>query len=150
MKALIILKGCGNTGKSQTLIRLTELLCADGILISKQYHYNMVDFSAVIELQGSKFGIITIGDPGAEEFVFSQFENLLKEDCDIIIAASRTRSTSEGIYETLWRIGKDTGRFTMETSTFRTYNGYEGGLSHEQINDVCSVALVSAIKTFLK
>lgn len=150
MKALIILKGSGDTGKSQTLIRLTELLCAEGNLISKQYHYNKVDFSAVIEHHGIKIGIITIGDPGAEEFVLSQIDNLLKEGCDIIVAASRTRSAYNGIYETLWRIGKENGGVVMETSTYRTYEGYEGHLSHEQINDMCSNALLVAIKFFLK
>ena len=66
MKALIILKNAGGTGKTQTLSILAELLNVDGKEVSRDNHSNDKDFVAMIEYHGSKVGIITIGDPGTE------------------------------------------------------------------------------------
>lgn len=90
MKALIILKNAGGTGKTQTLSYLTDLLNAGRDEIMKEMHTNGIDFSAIIKYHGSKVGIITIGDPGTEDFVSYELERLYKDGCDIIIASART------------------------------------------------------------
>lgn len=148
MKALIILKNAGGTGKTQTLSILTDLLNVDGKEISEARHPNGNDFVAIIEYHGSKVGIITIGDPGTEDFVFSELEKLYLDGCDVIITSSRSRSSVNGVYERLWQFGKDNGIATMETSPYRTYESYHNSLPHETINRMCAHALLGAINYF--
>lgn len=149
MKALIILKNAGNTGKTQTLNALANILEKEGNLISKNYHYNGNDFVAIIEYHGKKIGIITIGDPGTEDFVSSELENLYNEGCGVIIASSRSRSSANGVYEMLWKFGRDKGIATMETSPYRTYEDYHNSLPHKTINQMCAHALLGAIDYFM-
>lgn len=151
MKALIILKNAGGTGKTQTLSFLTNLLNEEGREISRDNHSGSKDFVAMIEYHGSRIGIITIGDPGTEDFVFSELEKLYKDGCDVIIAASRSysRGPVQGVYEMLWQFGKDNGIVTMETSPYRTYEEYHESLPHETINRMCAHALLGAIDYFI-
>ena len=149
MKALIILKNAGGTGKTQTLSILAELLNVDGKEVSRDNHSNDKDFVAMIDYHGSKVGIITIGDPGTEDFVFSELEKLYKEGCDVIIACSRSRSYANGVYEMLWQFGRENGIATMETSPYRTYDSYHDSLPHEIINRMCAHALLGAINYFI-
>lgn len=149
MKALIILKNAGSTGKTQTLSILADLLNVDGKEILKEMHPYVNDFVAMIEYHGSKVGVITIGDPGTEDFVYSELEKLYKEGCDIIIASSRSRSSANGVYEMLWQFGKDNGIATMETSPYRTYESYHDSLPYETINQMCAHALLGAINYFI-
>lgn len=149
MKAFIILKNAGRTGKTQTLSYLSDLLNANGDEIMKEMHTNGKDFSAIFEYRNSKVGIITVGDPGTEDFVFSELEKLYKEGCDVIIASSRSRSYANGVYEMLWRFGKVNGIATMETSPYRTYESYHDSLPHETINRMCAHALLGAINYFI-
>lgn len=147
MKALIILKNTGGTGKTQTLSILAELLNVDGKEVSRDNHSNDKDFVAMIEYHGSKVGIITIGDPGTEDFVFSELEKLYKEGCDVIIAASR--SSAKGVYEMPWQYGKENSIAIMETSPYRTYESYHNSLPHKTINQMCAHALLGAINYFI-
>lgn len=149
MKALIILKNAGGTGKTQTLSILTDLLTVDGKEISRDNHSNGEDFVAMVEYHGLKVGIITIGDPGTEDFVYTELEKLYKERCDVIIASSRSRSSANGVYEMLWQFGKNNGFATMETSPYRTYESYHASLPHETINRMCAHALSEAIDYFI-
>lgn len=151
MKALIILKNAEGTGKTQTLSILTDLLNVDGKEVSRDNHSNDKDFAAMIEYHGSRIGIITIGDPGTEDFVFSELEKLYKDGYDVIIAASRSysRGPVQGVYEMLWQFGKDNGLATMETSPYRTYEEYHESLPHETINRMCAHALLGAIDYFI-
>lgn len=149
MKALIILKNAGGTGKTQTLSYLTDLLNANGNEITKEMHTNGIDFSAIIKYHGSKVGIITIGDPGTEDFVSYELERLYKDGCDIIIASARSRSSADGVYEMLWQYGKNNGIATMETSPYRTYEEYHDFLPHETINRMCAHSLLGAIDYFI-
>ena len=148
MKALIILKNAGGTGKTQTLSILAELLNVDGKEVSRD-NSNDKDFVAMIDYHGSKVGIITIGDPGTEDFVFSELEKLYKEGCDVIIACSRSRSYANGVYEMLWQFGRENGIATMETSPYRTYDSYHDSLPHEIINRMCAHAVLGAINYFI-
>lgn len=149
MKALIILKNAGGTGKTQTLGFLTNLLNVEGREISRDNHSGGKDFVAMIEYHGSRIGIITIGDPGTEDFVFSELDKLYKDGCDVIIASSRSRSSANGVYEMLWQFGKVNGIATMETSPYRTYESYHDSLPHETINQMCAYALLGAIDYFI-
>lgn len=149
MKALIILKNAGGTGKTQTLSILTDLLNVDGKEISENRHTNGNDFAAMIDYHGSKVGIITVGDPGTEDFVYSELEKLYKDGCDVIIASARSRSSAYGVYEMLWKFGRENGIATMETSPYRTYDSYHDSLPHEIINRMCAHALLGAINYFI-
>lgn len=147
MKTLILLKGAGKTGKSQTLIELVKRLEADGGSVSyRNYHYNGEDFSALLDYLGTKVGIITIGDPGTEDFVWDELEALYEKGCSVILASSRNYGQKEeSVYEYLRRFGSEKKMATMETSTYRTYEGWEAGLSHEEINKICVNALLGAV-----
>ena len=103
----------------------------------------------MIEYHGSKVGIITVGDPGTEDFVFSELEKLYKEGYDVIIASSRSRSSANGVHELLWQFGKNNGIATMETSPYRTYESFHDSLPHETINRMCAHALLGAINYFI-
>ena len=149
MKALISLKNAGGTGKTQTLSILTDLLNADGKEGSRDNHSNDKDFAAMIDYHGSKVGIITVGDPGTEDFVYSELEKLYKDGCDVIIASARSRSSACGVYEMLWKFGRENGIATMETSPYRTYESYHDSLPHEIINRMCAHALLGAIDYFI-
>lgn len=149
MKALIILKNAGGTGKTQTLSILTDLLNVDGKEVSRDNHSNDKDFAAMIDYHGSKVGIITVGDPGTEDFVYSELEKLYKDGCDVIIASARSRSSACGVYEMLWKFGRENGIATMETSPYRTYESYHDSLPHEIINRMCAHALLGAINYFI-
>ena len=149
MKALIILKNAGGTGKTQTLSILAELLNVDGKEVSRDNHSNDKDFVAMIDYHGSKVGIITVGDPGTEDFVYSELEKLYKDGCDVIIASARSRSSACGVYEMLWQFGRENGIATMETSPYRTYESYHDSLPHEIINRMCAHALLGAIDYFI-
>uniref|UniRef100_UPI003FEFD9E4 hypothetical protein n=1 Tax=Candidatus Limisoma sp. TaxID=3076476 RepID=UPI003FEFD9E4 len=149
MKALIILKNAGGTGKTQTLSILTDLLNVDGKEVSRDNHSNDKDFAAMIDYHGSKVGIITVGDPGTEDFVYSELEKLYKDGCDVIIASARSRSSACGVYEMLWKFGRENGIATMETSPYRTYESYHDSLPHEIINRMCAHALLGAIDYFI-
>lgn len=149
MKALIILKNAGSTGKTQTLSILTDLLNVDGKEVSRDNHSNDKDFAAMINYHGSKVGIITVGDPGTEDFVYSELEKLYKDGCDVIIASARSRSSACGVYEMLWKFGRENGIATMETSPYRTYESYHDSLPHEIINRMCAHALLGAIDYFI-
>lgn len=149
MKALIILKNAGGTGKTQTLSYLTDILKVSGTEIMVDMHTNGKDFSANLEYRNSKVGIITIGDPGTEDFVYSELEKLYNKGCEIIVASSRSRSSAAGVYEMLWQFGRDNGIATMETSPYRTYESYHDSLPHETINQMCAHALLGAINYFI-
>ncbi len=149
MKALIILKNAGGTGKTQTLSCLTDLLNASGDEIMKEMHTNGKDFSAILEYRNSKVGIITIGDPGTEDFAYYELEKLYNNGCEIIIASARSRSSADGVYEMLWQFGKGNGIATMETSPYRTYESYHDSLPHDTINRMCAHALLGAINYFI-
>lgn len=149
MKSLIILKNAGGTGKTQTLSYLTDILKVSGTEILVDMHTNDKDFSAILEYRNSKVGIITIGDPGTENFVYSELEKLYNNGCEIIIASARSRSSADGVYEMLWQFGKDNGIATMETSPYRTYEEYHDSLTHEIINRMCAHALSGAIDYFI-
>lgn len=112
-------------------------------------HTNGNDFSAIVKYHSSKIGIITVGDPGTEDFVHSSLEYLYKEGCDVIVAAARSRSFANGVYEMLWQYGKDKGIATMETSPYRTYESYHDSLPHKTINQMCAHALLGAITYFI-
>lgn len=148
---MIVLKNAGGTGKTQTLSFLTNLLNEEGREISRDNHSGGKDFVAMIEYHGSRIGIITIGDPGTEDFVFSELEKLYRDGCDVIIAASRSysRGLVQGGYEMLWQFGKDNGLATMETSPYRTYEEYHDTLPHTVINLMCAHALLGAIDYFI-
>lgn len=149
MKALIILKNAGGTGKTQTLSYLSDLLNANGDEIMKEMHTNGKDFSAILEHRNSKVGIITVGDPGTEDFVYSELEKLYKDGCDVIIASARSRSSAYGVYEMLWKFGRENSLATMETSPYRTYESYHDSLPHETLNRMCAHALLGAIDYFI-
>ena len=114
-------------------------------MISKKYHYNGHDFVAIVGYHGLKIGIITIGDPGTEEFVSSELKILYNNGCDVIVASSRNRGR---VYQLLWEFGKDNDIDTMETSSYRTYSDYHGSLSYETINQICAKSLLGAIHVF--
>ena len=103
----------------------------------------------MIDYHGSKVGIITVGDPGTEDFVYSELEKLYKDGCDVIIASARSRSSACGVYEMLWKFGRENGIATMETSPYRTYESYHDSLPHEIINRMCAHALLGAIDYFI-
>lgn len=149
MKALIIQKNAGGTGKTQTLSCLTDLLNVSGDEIMKEMHTNSKNFSAILEYRNSKIGIITIGDPGTEDFVYYELDKLYNNGCEIIIASARSRSSGGGVYEMLWQFGRDKGIATMETSPYRSYESYHDSLPHETINRMCAHALLGAINYFI-
>lgn len=100
MKSLIVLRGTSGQGKSSTLnllrLRLEENPAYK--IIKSEQHPNGYDWTSILDGPFGKVGIITFGDPGAEDHVEAILCEMLSADATIIFAASRTRG---GVWDIL-------------------------------------------------
>lgn len=100
MNYLIVLRGTIGQGKSSTLNLLRQRLENDSSyrIIKSEPHPDGYDWTAIVEGPFGKVGVITFGDPSAEEHVDGILREMLSTGVEIIFAASRTRG---GVWNTL-------------------------------------------------
>ena len=94
---IIVLNGKANCGKTSVLKKLYAKLVANNIF--RQTHFKqegIYDLSAVfIKLDNNKkLGITTLGDGECE--LQKAFNLFIKENCDLVVCASRSRDTKNG------------------------------------------------------
>lgn len=80
-KTIICLSAPADTGKTTTIWKLFEQLGGK----NREYYPEVEDS---INYRGHKIGCMSTGDPGSSQK--ESLEKLLKEDCDIVVAASRS------------------------------------------------------------
>jgi len=106
-KAVIALRGVGDSGKSTTIKMVYSLLSEECKLQILEEYDGVVDQWVIFKLNGKKVGIESQGDPGSRlERTLRHFKD---EGCDIIVCATRTRGkTNEWVtaldppYSILW------------------------------------------------
>lgn len=107
-KLMLRVFGASRRGKTQTLNNLIDKLISD-----KSYSIYMApmddpnsdgDRIAIFEKNKIKVGISTVGDYAS--YVKKPIEQLIQEECDIIIAATRTKQGTKKVFT---QLAKDNG-----------------------------------------
>ena len=91
-KIIICLSGPANTGKTMSVRKLYELLGGK----------DRVDYPEIVDslkYHNYTIGFTSVGDPNSAQE--DDLEKMLKEDCDIVVAASRTYGSTVDIVERL-------------------------------------------------
>lgn len=129
-----------DSGKSETLLHVITKLGGDSIATK----INDKDKSAIIEVDGGKVAVVTLGDPASGHLDY--LADVAKEEPDIIVCASRTRGETVGD--------------VMSISTEHNYdviwfnNFYFNGTSDESqrhiLNETSADAVVALVKKLLE
>ncbi len=92
---IIVLNGKANCGKTSALKKLYAKLVASSIFRQTFFQQEgLYDLSAMFEYGDKKIGITTLGDGETE--LKRAFDIFIKESCDLVICASRSRDTKNG------------------------------------------------------
>ena len=92
---IIVLNGKANCGKTTVLKKLYAKLVANNLF--RQTHFQqegLYDLSAIFEYDVKKVGVTTLGDGETE--LQNAFNLFIKENCDLVVCASRSRATKNG------------------------------------------------------
>lgn len=153
METVIILKGAGQRGKTQTLkILINNLITVKGATIVYQEGYvpdETTDCFIILDLHGyGRVGVITNGDPNCEEMVGEALKKSLWYDCKAVIGASRTKesSTHDTVYTILWKFGSDNNAKTVETTTIVSYPNWGRPIDTRGLNVICADNLESLLR----
>lgn len=92
MKKIIALYGAANKGKTTTLNILVDLLAVVSDCYNIERHY---DSKAMFVINNKNIGVCTSGDN--QEEIKNNIEFFYKNECEIIITATRTKG--EGVSE---------------------------------------------------
>ena len=144
MKSLIILRGVGGQGKSTSLNvlkkKLEENSTYDSIMLVP--HPDGYDWISIFGGPSRKVGIISFGDPGAEDHVDSVLRDMLAEDVDIIFAASRTRG---GVLDLIYEFAKENSYRIIVTAPLHLENQNEQTVI-ETLNSECADMFINLIE----
>lgn len=153
METVIILKGAGQRGKTQTLkILINNLITVKGATIV--YPKNGIndkkpDYFVILDLPDyGRVGVITYGDPGCEQSVSDALSECVNYDCRTVIGASRTKesSTHQTVYSILWNFGRLHNATTVETTTIVSYPNWGRPIDTRGLNAICADNLESLLR----
>jgi Ni2+-binding GTPase involved in maturation of urease and hydrogenase len=99
MKTVIGLYGPANTGKSATLKKVYELLKAKHPNAPVTHEIINHDVRAIININGHRIGFESHGDPVSR--IFTSISMFAREECDLIVCATRTRGRTVVAVESL-------------------------------------------------
>ncbi len=121
MKYLIVLQATSGQGKSSTLNLLRQRLESDSNyrIIKSEPHPDGYDWISIVEGSFGKVGIITFGDPGAEDHVHALLNEMFATDVTIIFATSRTRG---GVWRVLQEFANCNDYTIIATSPLHSHN----------------------------
>jgi hypothetical protein len=115
-KKAIALSGRGNVGKTGTIKQVFELLKSKHRITETNEINAGADITVIIVIGGVKIGIESQGDPGSR--IFESLKLFVKEDCHIIICATRSWGATVDTFSELasdsykliqlWQVVKDT------------------------------------------
>lgn len=122
MKTIIALSNNGNTGKTETLRILAQMLIEKypelQILDKKQEKIpSEGDFRFVVQINSQKIGIESEGNP--DSLLKERLGDLTQLGCNIIFCTSRTRGET---VKTIEEIGNNNDFQIIWTSTYQTQN----------------------------
>jgi ABC-type multidrug transport system ATPase subunit len=99
MKTVIGLYGPANAGKSATLRKVYELLKAKHPNAPVTHEIINHDVRAIFNINGHRIGLESQGDPGSR--IFTSISLFVREECEIIVCATRTRGQTVEVIENL-------------------------------------------------
>ena len=88
MGTIIALRGRGNSGKSETIRILHELLLQNSYRQVRSDLGTHVDFTAIVEKKKKLVGVTSVGD--TFDLVHDRLEELINAGCEICVCACRT------------------------------------------------------------
>lgn len=145
METVIILKGPGGRGKTQTLkILIDNLIAADGASVvypNDGVPCGKADYFVIIDLPGyGRVGVITYGDSGCEQSVSNALAECVNHDCRAVIGASRTRGSNRRptVYSILRDFGGSHNAKTVETSTIVSLSAPGTPINTRDLNVICA------------
>ena len=156
MQAVILLKGRANCGKTYTLDLLIQLLLRKPnikiLYLSKpgarenfweKYHDGFI----IVEINEKKIGIITKGDPGAEEETRNYREICSNYNCDILVAACRTKCIPGSIYDETIKYCRNRKGILIEMSTIKIIENNKNYLLKDQsdLSLICAQSILSIL-----
>lgn len=103
---IIVLNGKANCGKTSVLKKLYAKLVGHNQFTQTYFKQeSLYDLSAMFECGDKKIGITTLGDGESE--LKRPFEIFIKESCDLVVCASRSRDTKNGAVRYIKSLGAD-------------------------------------------
>ncbi len=156
MRAVIILKGRGSSGKSSTLRELIKMLLSlpeanvienDCPLGVSDFWDSEVDGFIVVDVNDRRIGCVTEGDPGCEDRAMNYRRRCVDLDCDIVVAASRTKYNDNSIYKDTYDFSKQQNACLIEVSPFVTprMNDWGPKYPYDLFNVSCANGLLELI-----
>lgn len=129
MKTIIALWHSANKGKTQTLIELKKLICAEATKIIYDENYGeSSDFCFVAEIFGKTIGIESMGDPDSN--VKGRLQNLFDNyKTEYVFCATRTRGDTVG---DVLDYKEDNDTKIIWDSTYQTYDEEMFGFVNKQ------------------
>ena len=138
-----MVKAPSNHGKSGVLSLLIEkLLNSSSFELIYPESKEEIGGFIIGKLGALTIGVITFGDPGCECSFDSCLNLCVERDCEIVIAASRTKGE---IYNRLCKFGNDQNAEILETSPIFINNYEASGLDAEPINEITVSMLLSLL-----
>lgn len=143
-RTLIILRAISNRGKTGTLDRLIKKLKELPGFLSIQDDKKWGNESFLVGKLGKKtIGVITFGDPGCGEEFEACLDDCFNNDCNVIVAATRSRGE---IFNRMYNLGKEEEYNLIETSPIYLYDSWESDIDHDMLNDLEANTLLSLIQ----
>lgn len=101
---IIVLNGKANCGKTTVLKKLYVKLVANELFMQTYFKKETYfDLSAIFEINGKKIGLTTFGDGEVE--LKKAFDKFTKENCYLVVCASRSRNTKNGAVNYIKSLG---------------------------------------------
>jgi molybdopterin-guanine dinucleotide biosynthesis protein len=138
MKTVIALYGTANTGKSATLKKVYELLKAKHLNAPVSHEIVHHDVRAIININGHRIGFESQGDPGSR--IFTSISMFAREECDLIVCATRTRGQTVVAVESL--------KPQYEIKWIQKL-GEANEAKHEQANNALASDILKQIQTLI-
>ena len=153
-KTVIILKQNKDRGKTSTLNYLIDMFkaIATAPCLNAPSFPDVEDQAVVIPIEGGRIGIVTLGDPGYNKQFQTWLDFCHNHKCDIIVVATRTQKTADGIdtpYNLILEFINKESYKSFETSPYVTYKHY-GQMNTDELNKLCAEGLFNTIKYLIK
>lgn len=155
MRAVIILKGKRASGKSSTLKELLKLFINSNYPIFhnskpmgvEEFWDSPYDGLVIFDIDGKLVGIITMGDPGCEHETEQYREVCLKHNCEILVAATRTKYNVGSVYASTYDFAARNGATLLELSPFTAPRNNDWGIpvNTDRLNHRCAQNIKSVI-----
>lgn len=141
---IIVLNGKANCGKTSALKKLYEKLVANK-LFSQIYFQRegLYDLSAIFEYDVKKIGITTLGDGETE--LKNAFDIFIKENCDLVVCASRSRDTKNGAVRYIKSLNADLIWYKKKAYIEQWLAKYNANAEIDEINDIQAKVLLEEI-----